>query len=36
LRAFINEVNAQSGKTIDPALATIFVADAQRIINAVG
>jgi hypothetical protein len=34
LRAFINEVNAQSGKTIDPALATIFVADAQRIINA--
>jgi uncharacterized repeat protein (TIGR03803 family) len=34
LGAFINEVNAQRGKTIDAALADIFITDALRIIAA--
>jgi hypothetical protein len=34
LGAFINYVNAQKGKGISAALADIFIADAQRIINA--
>jgi uncharacterized repeat protein (TIGR03803 family) len=33
LRAFINEVSAQKGKTIDDALADLFIADAQEIIT---
>jgi hypothetical protein len=34
LGAFINYVTAQKGKTIDAALADLFIADALRIINA--
>jgi hypothetical protein len=34
--AFINEVSPQRGKKIDAALADSLIADAQRIINAVG
>jgi hypothetical protein len=35
LRAFQNEVNAQAGKKIDAATAAYFIAEAQRIIDAV-
>jgi hypothetical protein len=36
LQAFINNVNAQRGKKISAALADMLIAEAQRIINAVG
>jgi hypothetical protein len=36
LRAFISQVNAQRGQKIPPATADDFLADAQRIIDAVG
>jgi hypothetical protein len=36
LAAFINHVSAQRGKKIDAALADALIADARRIINAVG
>jgi hypothetical protein len=36
LEAFIHHVSAQSGKHIDAALADVWIANAQQIINAVG
>ena len=35
LKAFINEVTAQRGKTLTPAQANELIATAQRIINAI-